>query len=82
MIRTSFIVLGFAAAIYVGSYFAFATIGITGIVGRHYTSWPSYRCGPWATSFYTPMHTIDRRILRPTKWHGQRAQVAGHYEEP
>jgi hypothetical protein len=75
----------FAAALltvlYVGSYFVFvkksygSTFSYDGKRTVQAVATPTYPSGPlpqnWVAGFYAPIHALDVRFFRPSKWNWQ-----------
>lgn len=62
--------------IYMGSYFVLVRSGYGEANLGHYWIEPAYRGFPGeinnsAAWFYKPVHSLDREVLRPTRWEGR-----------
>ena len=64
-----------AVGVYVASYFACVDEGLITWMGGRFSKMPLYRIGPFPGlhywSFFDPIHQLDRRFVRPSKWEGK-----------
>jgi hypothetical protein len=68
--------LGFTVlGAYIVAYFVCVQEGLAMKMGGRFSRWPTYRyfppLSPQVASFFSPMHELDRRLLRPGKWEGR-----------
>jgi hypothetical protein len=71
-----FLAMGIMAAVYIGSYFLTVSplqVGVGSAVPglRRYNVFPVYWRAPvWlhAPSLYAPVHLLDEKYIRPSKW--------------
>jgi hypothetical protein len=81
MTRKILVVVLLLTGAYVGSYFAFvkkshgSTFSYDGKRMVQAIETPVYPCGPlpqnWVAGFYAPIHALDVRFFRPSKWNWQ-----------
>jgi hypothetical protein len=74
-ILTPLIVAALFGGCYVASYFLLVSPDFWGSTGRNWIAFANYRSVPHglvgvANKLYTPIHQLDRKFIRPTKWAG------------